>query len=125
MCNEGDYYYYVARYCNFLVVVHRDPGHVFDSIIGKGFTIMETLSTEYFLGGDFDNVKQHKTRNEILSWGSNTYVKPMMDNFKNTFCFYPSKQHATIPPDYNTELDTTDLCNDDVKAQYRKYIGDM
>ena len=49
----------------------------------------------------------------------------MMYNSKNTFWFYPSKQHATIPPGYKTELDTTDLCNDDAKAQYRQYIGDM
>ena len=49
----------------------------------------------------------------------------MMDNFENTFWFYPSKQHATIPPDYKTELDTTDLCNNNAKAQYRQYVGDM
>ena len=49
----------------------------------------------------------------------------MMENFKNNFWFYPSKQHATIPPDYKTGLDTTDLCKDDVKARCRQYIGDM
>ena len=45
--------------------------------------------------------------------------------FKNNFCFEPSTQHSTIPPDYNTELDTTDLCNDDEQAQYRQCIVDM
>ena len=125
MCNEGDYYYYVAWYWDGLVVVYRNPDHVFDSIIGKVFDIKENLSTEYFLGGYFDHVKEHKTGNEILAWGSNIYVKLKMDNFKNTFCFEPSKQHATMPPDYKTELDTTDLCNDDEKAQYRQWISDM
>ena len=30
-----------------------------------------------------------------------------------------------MPPDYKTELDTTDLCNDDDKVQYRQCIGGL
>ena len=82
-------------------------------------------STEYFLGGDIEHVKEHKTDNEILARGSNTFVKRMMENFKNTFCFEPSTQHATIPPGYKTQLDTTNLCNDDEKEQYWQCIVDM
>ena len=40
-----------------------------------------------------------------------------MENFKNTFGFEPSKQHSAMPPDYKTELDTTDLCTDTEKGQ--------
>ena len=41
MRNKGDYYSCVALYCDDPIVVHKDPDHVFDSIIGKGFTIKE------------------------------------------------------------------------------------
>ena len=42
-------------------------------------------------------------------WSSKTYVKCMMGDFKNTFDFYTSKQHADIPTDYKPDLETTDL----------------
>ena len=48
-----------------------------------------------------------------------------MDNFKNTFGFDPSKQHSTMPTDYEPKLYTTDLFTDTDKAQYWKYIGEM
>ena len=40
----------------------------------------------------------------------------MMDNFKNTLGFDPSKKHAAMPTDYNPELETTDLCNNTVSS---------
>ena len=43
MRNEGDYYSYVAFYNNDLIVVNKDPYHMFESIRGKGFTIKEML----------------------------------------------------------------------------------
>ena len=49
----------------------------------------------------------------------------MIDNFKNTFDFDPSKKHAAMPPAYKPELDTNGLFTDTEKAQYRQYIGDM
>ena len=65
------------------------------------------------------------TENEILKWGSNTYVKRMMENFKNNFGFYPSKEHSTMTPDYKPGLHTTELFTDNKKAQYWKCIGEM
>ena len=46
MRNEGEYYYYVTCYCADLIVVHKNPDNVFESIRGKGFTIKETYYTE-------------------------------------------------------------------------------
>ena len=73
---------------------------------------------DYFLGGDFECVKEPKTNNKILKWVSKIHVKKMMDKFKNTFGFDPSNQHAAMPPEYNPELETTELCTDTEKAQY-------
>ena len=91
---------------------------MFDSIIGKGLTTKEMSAPEYFLGGDFERVKEPNTDNEILTWGSKTYVKHMMDNFNNNFGFDTSKKHNAIPPDYKPDLYTADVCNDYKKAQY-------
>ena len=55
--------------------MHKDPGHVFDYIIGKEFIIEETSDPDYFLGGYFEHVKEPKTDYEILKWGSKTYAK--------------------------------------------------
>ena len=109
MRNEGDYYSYLACYCDDLVVVNKDSDHVFDSIREKCFTIKGTSATEYFLVGYFERVRETKTDNEILVWGSKTYVKCMMYNFKNTLGLELSNQHVEIPPEYKPELDTTDL----------------
>ena len=49
----------------------------------------------------------------------------MMNNFNNTFSFDPSKQHSDMPPNYKPELDITDICNNDEKAQYYQLISDM
>ena len=57
----------MACYCDDLIVVHKDPDNVFESIRGKGFTIKETLAPEYSLGGYFERVKECKTKNEILT----------------------------------------------------------
>ena len=42
----------------------------------------------------------------------------MMDNFNNTFGFDMSKKYADMPPDYEPEIDTTDICNNAEKDQY-------
>ena len=86
--------------------MHKNSGYAFDSIIGNEFIIKETSSPDYCLGGYYYSVKEPKTDNEILTWGSNTYVKRLMENFKNTFGFEDSKQHVVMTPEYNPELDT-------------------
>ena len=48
-----------------------------------------------------------------------------MYNFKNTLGFETSKKHAEMSPDYNPELDTTELWTDTEKVKYWKYISDM
>ena len=82
-----------------LIDVHKDPGRVFDSIREKYFIIKETSAPDYFLGWYFERVKEPKTENEILKWGSKTYVKRLMENFKHTFVFEASKQHAAMTPE--------------------------
>ena len=56
-------------------------------------------------------------------WVSNTFVKHMMNNFKNNFGFETTNQNTAMPHYCNPELDITDICNDDEKAQYWKCIG--
>ena len=45
MRNEVDYYAYLYWYLNNMIVVHKEPYHVFDSIRGNKFTIKETSAT--------------------------------------------------------------------------------
>ena len=56
MRNEGYYYSYAVCYCGDMIVMHKDPDNLFDSIIGKGFTIKEISALEYFLGRYFKRV---------------------------------------------------------------------
>ena len=67
MRNKGYYYSYVDCYFYYLIVVHKGPDHVFDSIRVKGFTTMETSASDYFLGVDFEHVKYPKINNNILT----------------------------------------------------------
>ena len=105
--------------------MHKYPDHVFDFIQVKGFTIKETYSPEYFLCDDFKSVKDPKSNNYILILGSKTYDKCMMDNFKNSFSFEPSKQHADMPPNYKPDLKITDIYNDANNAKYWQCIGEL
>ena len=107
MRNEGYYYSYVACYYDYLISVHKYYYHVLESIRVNGFTIKETLTIYYFLGGYFKHFKYPKTDNNILKWVSKKCVKRMMENFKNTFGFDPSNQYGVMPPDYKHEIDTT------------------
>ena len=99
MRDEGNYYLYMVCYCDDMIVVHKYPDHVFDSILGKGFTIKEISYPEYFLGRYFECVKEPNSNNEILTSGSKTYVKRTMKNFKNNFAYDPYKKHYSMPPD--------------------------
>ena len=102
--DEGDYYSYVEFYCNDLIFLHKDPDCIFYSILVKGFTFKDTSAPEYFLCGNFECAKDPKSNNEILTWVSKTYVKHMMDNFKNTFGFDLFYQHSSMPPNFNPKL---------------------
>ena len=99
MRNKGEYYSYMACYFYDMVSVHKYSDHIFDSIRGNGFTIKETSAPDYFLGGYFRCFKDPKTNIMILTWGSKTYVKRMVEKFKNTFVFDPSKKHSVMPPE--------------------------
>ena len=98
---------------------------MFDSIRRKVFNIKETSAPEYFLGGYFEHVKEPKTDIEVLTWGSKTHVKRTMETFNNNFYFEPYEKHATTTPDYNSDIDTTDLFNGAEKVKYWQCIGDM
>ena len=50
VCDEGGYYSYVAWYCDDLIVIHKYPDHLFDSVRVKGFTVKYTSAPKYFLG---------------------------------------------------------------------------
>ena len=91
MGNKGDYYSCVACYFDDIIAVHKETDHVFDSIRVKVFTIKEMLAPDYFLGRNPGRLKEPKTKNKIMTWGSKIYGKRMMDNFKNTFGFDPSE----------------------------------
>ena len=112
-------------YFDDLIVVHKYPNYLFESILRKRFTIKETSDLEYFLGGDFEHIKEPKSNNEILMWVQNTYAKRMMDNLKNSFDFDPSKQNSVMSPNYNSDIDITDLLNDAKKAQHCKCVGEI
>ena len=99
MHNKGYYYSYEACHCGGFIIMQNDPEHVLDPIREKGFTIKEKLDPYYFLGGDFERFKEPNTDNDIMTLGSKTYVKIMMEKFKNYFCFDNYKQHAMMPPD--------------------------
>ena len=57
----------MAWYYDDLIVVHKDPDHVFESTRGKGFTIKDMSDLDYFLGGDFERFKEPNTDNKIMT----------------------------------------------------------
>ena len=49
----------------------------------------------------------------------------MMYSLNNTFGFEPSNKHYDVPPNYNPDINITELCNDTNNYQYLKCICEM
>ena len=74
----------------------------------------------YHLGGDFQRVS-----NEKLAFGSKTYIKMILDQYKKLFPAegLSKKTRTTLPTKYHPELDTSPLLDQDGITLYQSLIG--
>ena len=63
----------------------------------------------------------------MLTWGSDTYVKRMLQNFELTFGHPPvnHKYHCPMDPQDHPELDESELCTDEERRQCWQCIGEL
>jgi hypothetical protein len=82
MQDAGDIWEYIGIYVHDLATCLKDPKAFFDVRMGPkyNYKLKGVGPIKYHLGGDFEQDKDG-----TLSWGSRTFVKQMLKNYKQMF----------------------------------------
>ena len=118
----GTHCEYVATWVDDLLYVGYDSAAYFQSLRDLGYKLKGVQMPEYHLGGDFRRVSDPEN---VLIWGSHTYVKKMLAQYEQIFGEMPPKReiHAPLEPGDHPELDTSPLCDAQQVRQYYSLIG--
>ena len=130
---DGDkYYVYVLCYVDDILVVHHDA-----------MRIMKKINKFFLLKPDYvgdpnmyvkDKTKYHKTPNRMWSWtmGPSKYVRDACNNCKdhlnNNFddkYKLPKQDPNPFVMGYDTELDTSMICDPEESSYFQSIIGVM
>ena len=124
MRDKDDHYEYVCTWVDDLLYAGRDGKGFYDDIRALGYKLKGVEEPKYHLGGDFKRVKEPE---EILTWGSHTYVKRMLVNYEQLFGEpVPNREvHAPLEPGDHPELDDSELLDASGIKQYWQMIGEM
>lgn len=132
--NGMTYYAYLVIYVDDVLCIEENPKVTMDKIEGL-FRLKDGVeSPTMYLGTDTKKWKANEDGTEIPCWaiGSESYlneaVKTAETNFRKHKLDYSSSRSKgrDTPfkyPDYRPELDTTELCDDDLISLYQNLIG--
>ena len=118
--DEGDYYAYIGRYVDDLLIAHKDPQKIIDDL-EKRYILKGVGPPSYHLGGDFE---RKKTPEEVLTWGSKTYITRCLQRYEEMYNEKPrGNTYAPLDKNDSPELDTSDLCNEAQIKEYQSLMG--
>jgi Reverse transcriptase (RNA-dependent DNA polymerase) len=115
---------YVCTYVDDVIYGGKDPGAYFQGLRDMGYKLKGVGEPKYHLGGDFIRVSEPE---DVLTWGSHTYVKGMMANYGQMFGEPVSKRevHAPLEPGDHPELDDSELLDTSGVKIYWQMICEM
>ena len=99
MKDEGDHYFYICVYFNGLIYAGKKAWEFFEILENLKYKIKGFGPPNYHLGNDFKRVGEPE---RILTGGALTYVKRIMNNYRNKFGVEVTKKEIHAP------LDTSD-----------------
>ena len=121
----GDHYEYICTYVDDLLFVGKDPEMFFKRLreIHK-FQLNGVGEPKYHLGGDFHRAVKPEP---ILTWGSKTYIRRMLANYKNIFHEEVKKKKVYSPLERgdHPELDESEFCDELNKKHYLCMVGEL
>jgi len=120
----GTHYAYVCVYVDDLIYAGKDAEGFYQSLKDRNYKLKGVGPPTYHLGGDFKRVSEPEA---MLTWGAQTYVKRMLDNYQKMFGEPVPKReiHAPLDPADHPELDSTELCNLEEVKNYWSMIGEL
>ena len=124
MLDCGDHWEYVATWVDDLLYIGMEPEKFYATLRELGYKLKGVGEPTYHLGGDFKRVKEPE---DVLTWGSHTFVKKMLSKYEKMMGEpIPKREvHAPLEPGDHPELDDTEFCNAEQTKQYQSMLGDM
>ncbi len=118
--DAGDCYEYVVVYVDDILTALKDPKTFYDRLMGDpwNYKLKNVEEPKYHLGGDF-----FRDKDGNYCYGSQTYIKRMVENYKMMFGELPTEYHAPMEKGDQPELDETPLCGPDGIRKYQSLIG--
>ena len=119
--DAGDHYEYVCTYVDDLLVAMKNPAEFMDALQSApwNYKLKGVSFPKYHLGADFK-----RDKDGTLTYGAKTYVKRLVEDYKNIFREEPSKKyHAPLQKGDHPEIDLSGLCLPDDTVKYQSNIG--
>jgi len=110
----------VVSWVDDLLIMTPDNAAVLKDLQSRFKKLKDVGEPTYYLGGDF---KREEGVEKVLTLGSKTYVKRMLDQYEKLFGGPPAMKNDPLPSRDHPELDVSDLCDDKGRALYQSLIG--
>ena len=100
----------------------KNPKEFYDALRGEPwkYKLKNVEEPKYHLGGDF-----FRDKDKTLCYGSKTYIRRLLDNYKLMFGELPREQHSPLDENDKPELDESPLLGPDGIQKYQSLIGAM
>ena len=118
--DAGDCYEYVVVYVDDIFSALKDPETFYKQLQSEpwNYKLKNVEEPKYHLGGDFG-----RDEDGTFFYGAQSYVKRLVQNYKNVFGELPPETHAPLDKDDKPELDTSPLLGPDGIEQYQSFLG--
>ena len=118
--DAGDCYEYVVVYVDDILTALKDPEPFYKALQSPpwNYKLKNVEEPKYHLGGDF-----FRDKDGTLCYGAQTYVKRLVDTYKQLFGEQPTELHAPMDKADKPELDDSPLLGPDGIARFQSIIG--
>jgi hypothetical protein len=113
-------YEYVVVYVDDILTALKDPAKFYKDLQSDpwNYKLKNVEEPKYHLGGDF-----FRDKDGTLCYGSQTYVKRLVDTYKEMFGEMPKEVFSPIDKDDKPEFDDTPILGPDGIKRYQTLIG--
>ena len=107
-------------YVDDIMTALKDPDKFYKALQSDpwNYKLKNIEAPKYHLGGDF-----FRDKDGTLCYGAQTYIKRLVDTYKQLFGEPPTPLHAPMDKDDKPELDESPLLGPDGIAKYQSLIG--
>ncbi|HSN65751.1 MAG TPA: reverse transcriptase domain-containing protein, partial [Fusibacter sp.] len=114
------HYEYVCVYVDDIMHIGKNPQKFFDALTNEhNYKLKGVGKPVYHLGGDFSRDEKDNT----LAWGTKSYVKKMLNNYKTMFGNDPKPYSTPMAEQDHPELDLTEELDETGIKMYQSLIG--